>query len=124
MTDLVLPDLGEGLVEAEIVEWHVDVGDRVVAGQPLVTVETDKAVVDVPSPRAGTIEARHGEPGDIVPVGTPLVTFGVDGSTDAGTVVGHVAGAPGARATPAVRQLAQRLGVDLAGLTGTGPGAW
>ena len=122
MTDFVLPDLGEGLVEAEIVEWRVGVGDRVVAGQPLVTVETDKAVVDVPSPRAGTIEARHGEPGDVVPVGTALVTFGADSSTDAATVVGRMPPAPSVAATPAVRGLARRLGVDIAALTGSGPG--
>jgi len=54
VSDFALPDLGEGLVEAEIVEWHVGVGDHVVAGQPLVSVETDKSVVEVPSPRAGT----------------------------------------------------------------------
>ncbi len=50
MTDFALPDLGEGLVEAEIVEWHVGAGDHVVAGQPLASVETDKSVVEVPSP--------------------------------------------------------------------------
>jgi pyruvate dehydrogenase E2 component (dihydrolipoamide acetyltransferase) len=122
MTDLVLPDLGEGLVEAEILEWRVGVGDRVVAGQPLVTVETDKAVVDVPSPRAGTVAALYGEPGDIVPVGTPLVTFGETVPDDAATVVGRVPGSPVAKAMPAVRDLARRLGVDLDGVTGSGPG--
>ena len=123
MSDFALPDLGEGLVEAEIVEWHVGLGDHVVAGQPLVSVETDKSVVEVPSPRAGTVVGRHGEPGDLVAVGTPLVTFGEGESTDAATVVGHVPEAPAAvRASPAVRALARRLGVDLEGRTGTGPG--
>ena len=51
----ILPDLGEGLREAEIVAWHVAEGDHVVADQPLVSVETDKAVVEIPSPRAGRI---------------------------------------------------------------------
>ena len=123
MSDFALPDLGEGLVEAEIVEWHVGLGDHVVAGQPLVSVETDKAVVEVPSPHAGTVVARHGEPGDLVAVGSPLVTFGEDGSTDEATVVGHVPVAQtGGRASPAVRALARRLGVDLGGVTGSGPG--
>lgn len=123
MTDFDLPDLGEGLVEAEIVEWHVGVGDRVVAGQPLVSVETDKSVVEVPSPRAGTVTGLHGEPGDIVTVGSPLVTLDEGGSTDAGTVVGRVPEEPTTgRASPAVRALARRSGVDLDGLTGTGPG--
>ncbi len=122
MSVFALPDLGEGLVSAEIVEWHVAVGDRVVAGQPLVSVETDKAVVEVPSPRAGTIVARHGEPGDLLAVGRPLVSFGPDDPTDAGTVVGHVPSPGGGRATPAVRVLARRLGVDVDGVVGTGPG--
>ncbi|MGO8873413.1 MAG: dihydrolipoamide acetyltransferase family protein, partial [Acidimicrobiales bacterium] len=123
MSDFALPDLGEGLVEAEIVEWHVGLGDHVVAGQPLVSVETDKSVVEVPSPRSGTIAGRSGEPGDIVAVGTPLVTFDEGGSTDEATVVGHVPEArPGGRASPAVRALAGRLGVDLDGVSGSGPG--
>ena len=64
-----LPDLGEGLQEAEIVDWHVGPGDQVVADQPLVSVETDKAVVEVPSPRAGRIAELFGAAGDIVKVG-------------------------------------------------------
>ena len=96
-----LPDLGEGLKEAEIVTWHVGAGDHVVADQPLASVETDKAVVEMPSPRAGTIAAVHGEPGDIVAVGTPLVTFDDGGGSDAGSVVGRVPEAPSAgRAAP------------------------
>ena len=70
-----LPDLGEGLQEAEIVDWHVGPGDQVVADQPLVSVETDKAVVEVPSPRAGRIGELFGDAGDIVKVGAPLVAF-------------------------------------------------
>ena len=63
-----LPDLGEGLIEAEIVQWHVAPGDEVAADQPLVSVETDKAVVEVPTPRAGRIAKLHAAPGDIVQV--------------------------------------------------------
>ena len=57
-----LPDLGEGLAEAEIREWYVKVGDEVKVDQPLVSMETAKAVVDVPSPQAGKIAALHGKP--------------------------------------------------------------
>ena len=64
-----LPDLGEGLAEAEIVAWHVGVGDHVVADQPLLSVETDKAVVELPSPQAGHIAALHGAVGQRVAVG-------------------------------------------------------
>jgi pyruvate dehydrogenase E2 component (dihydrolipoamide acetyltransferase) len=63
-----LPDLGEGLREAEIVKWHVGVGDHVVADQPLVAVETDKAIVEVPSPRSGRVAALRAEVGDIIEV--------------------------------------------------------
>lgn len=118
--DFVLPDLGEGLVEAEILDWHVDAGDPVVAGQPLVSVETDKSVVEVPSPRSGTIAARHGAPGDLVAVGAPLVTFAGEVREDPGSVVGHVPDGS-RRASPAVRSLAHRLGVDLARVAGSGP---
>ncbi len=68
-----LPDVGEGLVEAEIVAWKVDVGDVVVLNQPLVDIETAKATVELPSPFAGTVIARHGEVGDVMAVGAPLV---------------------------------------------------
>jgi 2-oxoisovalerate dehydrogenase E2 component (dihydrolipoyl transacylase) len=70
-----LPDLGEGLQEAEIVQWLVGVGDHVVADQPLVTIDSEKAVLDVPSPRSGRIAAIHGEAGDRVAVGAILVEF-------------------------------------------------
>ncbi|SEF73853.1 pyruvate dehydrogenase E2 component (dihydrolipoamide acetyltransferase) [Saccharopolyspora kobensis] len=75
-----LPDLGEGLTEAEIVRWHVAVGDRVAADQVVVEVETAKAVVDVPCPLAGVVEALHGEPGDVIAVGAPLTTISGDSS--------------------------------------------
>jgi len=135
MTAFKLPDLGEGLVEAEIVAWHVGVGDRVVADQPLVSVETDKAVVEVPAPRAGRIAKLHGAPGDILKIGDPLVEFGEAPAADTGTVVGRIetaaeasaakapvaAGAPGIKAMPAVRALARKLGVDLALVSPSGP---
>lgn len=146
MKTFLLPDLGEGLQEAEILEWKVAVGDRVVADQPLATIETDKAIVEVPSPRAGRIAKLMGEPGDVIRVGAPFVEFAEEGgevAADAGTIVGEIARTAGAAATPktggrrlvakrgrpstrakampAVRDLASRLGVDLTKVPGTGP---
>ncbi len=71
-----LPDLGEGLTEAEIVEWHVAEGDEVTIDQNVVTVETAKAAVEVPCPYAGTVVTLHGDPGSVLEVGTPLITIG------------------------------------------------
>lgn len=75
MTTFNLPDLGEGLAEAEIVRWHVKVGESVKVDQPMVAVETAKAVVEVPSPHSGVIKALHGNPGDVIATGAPLVEF-------------------------------------------------
>jgi 2-oxoisovalerate dehydrogenase E2 component (dihydrolipoyl transacylase) len=69
-----LPDLGEGLTEAEIVRWRVSVGDTIDVDEVVVEVETAKAIVDVPCPYAGRVMALHGAPGDLRPVGQPLVT--------------------------------------------------
>ncbi len=82
-----LPDLGEGLTEAEICAWHVRAGDEVAADQLLVSVETAKAIVEIPSPQAGTVSALFGNPGDMVHVGEPLVEFAGEAG-DSGTVVG------------------------------------
>jgi 2-oxoisovalerate dehydrogenase E2 component (dihydrolipoyl transacylase) len=134
MSTFKLPDLGEGLAEAEIVEWHVKVGDHVRVDQPMVSVETAKAVVEVPAPYAGVVTALRGAPGDIVPTGAPLIEF------DSGTVVGTmpatseveltesaIAGsarghnlAAHTRAVPAARALAKSLDVDLANVPGSG----
>jgi pyruvate/2-oxoglutarate dehydrogenase complex dihydrolipoamide acyltransferase (E2) component len=73
-----LPDLGEGLEDAEIVDWKVSEGDQVELNQPLVEVNTAKALVEIPSPFAGRVTTLHGEAGTIVQVGTPLVTFEVE----------------------------------------------
>jgi pyruvate dehydrogenase E2 component (dihydrolipoamide acetyltransferase) len=78
-----LPDLGEGLTEAEIVTWNVAVGDRVEIDQPVAEVETAKAAVEVPCPYAGVVSTLHGEPGDVVSVGSPLITIGADISVPA-----------------------------------------
>ncbi|MCH2132840.1 MAG: 2-oxo acid dehydrogenase subunit E2 [Phycisphaerales bacterium] len=103
----LLPDLGEGVAEAELISWKVNVGDPVAEHQTLAEMETDKALVEVPSPWAGTIRELHGSAGDIINVGNVLVSYSVDGGAsastapsepaeaadeDAGTVVGNVSG--------------------------------
>jgi pyruvate dehydrogenase E2 component (dihydrolipoamide acetyltransferase) len=125
------PDVGEGITEGEIVKWLVKEGESVKQDQPLVQVETDKAIVDLPSPYAGTIVRRYGNEGDIIKVGDVLVTLAEAGDPgviprrkDSGTVVGRVEEAPEepeVLAVPAVRLLARELGVDLAKVKGTGP---
>jgi pyruvate dehydrogenase E2 component (dihydrolipoamide acetyltransferase) len=135
-----LPDLGEGLTEAEIVEVLVREGDVIAEDSPLLEVETDKAKVEIPSPMNGRIEKIHVAPGQTVKVGAVLVTFG--------DAVGSAAPAPAARAaasapsgaaprpapaapprpagpppaTPSTRRLARELGVDLGTVAGSGPG--
>jgi pyruvate dehydrogenase E2 component (dihydrolipoamide acetyltransferase) len=142
-----LPDLGEGLAEAEIVRWHVTAGDHIKIDDPMLAVETAKAIVEVPSPFSGVIKATHGKPGDMVATGALLVEFETDSSADSGTVVGrmptsdedyfaeHTSKSGGSaelsdaapqtgrvRAVPAARALAQRLGLDLTQIRGTGRG--
>lgn len=78
----LLPDVGEGLIEADIVTWKVKVGDVVILNQPLVDVETAKATVELPSPYAGTVVALHGAEGDTMEVHQPLITFEVGGATE------------------------------------------
>jgi pyruvate dehydrogenase E2 component (dihydrolipoamide acetyltransferase) len=80
MTTFHLPDLGEGLAEAEIVRWHVKVGDQVKVDQPMLAVETAKAVVEVPAPYSGIVTALHGKPGDVIATGAPLVEFIIEGA--------------------------------------------
>ncbi|MCY3988637.1 MAG: dihydrolipoamide acetyltransferase family protein [Gammaproteobacteria bacterium] len=80
MREFKLPDLGEGLTEAEIVEWHVAANDDIKLNQPLLSVETDKAVVEVPSPVTGRVISLHGEAGDVIPVGDVLARFELPGS--------------------------------------------
>jgi pyruvate dehydrogenase E2 component (dihydrolipoamide acetyltransferase) len=97
----LLPDVGEGLVEAEIVTWKVKVGDVVTLNQPLVDIETAKAVVELPSPYAGTVTALHGEVGDVIEVHHPLITFDVGGQ-----------GAPATSAVAAAPEAADGAGRD------------
>jgi 2-oxoisovalerate dehydrogenase E2 component (dihydrolipoyl transacylase) len=134
-----LPDLGEGLPDAEIHEWFVKEGDVVKLDQPLVSMETAKAVVEVPCPQDGTIVKCFGKQGDVIKTGEPLVAFAENNSSsrDKGTVVGKLeestvvsedtftVGAPASsktrpKATPSARILAKKMGCDLAAIKGTG----
>lgn len=135
-----LPDLGEGLPDAEIVRWLVKEGDVLELDQPMVEMETAKAVVEVPSPFAAKVAKLHGNAGDVIEVGAPLVSFGDTGaevpapavtetaaveekSSDAGTVVGAVQvgnQVVAETASAVIKALARKLKVDLAQVTGTG----
>src|ERR1700710_770059 len=77
--DFVLPVLGEGVEYAELIEWCVHVGQRVEENDALAKMETAKALVEVPSPRGGTIAELHGKPGETIKVGSPLVTYQIEG---------------------------------------------
>ncbi|MFD8672794.1 dihydrolipoamide acetyltransferase family protein [Streptomyces seoulensis] len=126
-----LPDLGEGLTEAEIVRWLVAVGDVVAIDQPVVEVETAKAMVEVPCPYGGVVTARYGEEGTELPVGAPLITVAV-GSPDAAAV--GPAGEPAAEAegsgnvlvgygTQAPARRRRRVRTQLTVANGTAPAA-
>ena len=95
-----LPDLGEGLPEAELVQWLVAEGDRVALNQTIAEVETAKAVVELPSPHAGVVQVLHAAAGDVVEVGAPLISFDV-GAEASGSRV--------ARAATATRASSQKM---------------
>ena len=146
-----MPDLGEGTVEAEIVEWKVKVGDTVEEDAVIAEVMTDKAAVEVPSPVAGRVLSLTGQPGDLVAVGSELIVFDTAGGVPAeatAAVEMQAAGAPApapapkpataeaievaapeaeaprgrVMASPATRRRAREAGIDLATVAGTGPG--
>lgn len=131
-----LPDVGEGTAGAEIVAWHVAVGDHVKEDQLLVDVMTDKATVEMTSPVTGTVLALTGSPGEMATVGAPLVEFELEHdlvkpaparAPEASPaclreVAQPAEGTGKALAAPAVRLRAADLGIDLAQLRGTGPG--
>ena len=77
-----LPDLGEGLTEAEVVQWLVAPGDAVTLNQTLAEVETAKAIVELPSPYEGTVSSLHAEAGETVAVGAPLIAFDLEGADE------------------------------------------
>jgi pyruvate/2-oxoglutarate dehydrogenase complex dihydrolipoamide acyltransferase (E2) component len=132
-----LPDLGEGLTEGEVARWFVGEGDTIAEDDPLVEIQTDKTTVEIPSPAAGTVLRILVGEGQVAPVGAVLVVIGDEGEqllrsvdtepselSGADPVVAMVLPEPLAavRATPLVRRVAQDLGVDLASITGRGPG--
>ena len=129
--DFTLPDLGEGITEAEIRKWLVMVGDTVQEHQPVVEVETDKAVVEVPTPRAGKVLSLARGEGETVRVGEVLLSIGEEGEEAkpkprSVSVVGELPEAEEdtptrVLATPAVRALAREKGISLEGIPGTGP---
>ncbi|WP_410660389.1 dihydrolipoamide acetyltransferase family protein [Amycolatopsis sp. lyj-112] len=147
MPDFLLPDLGEGLTEATIVNWLVAEGDTVSIDQPVVEVETAKAAVEVPVPFAGVVTRLHGEPGQSLPVGSPLLSIGPGFSEPGVTTASEGSGnvligygtttttrrrrtrtvvtlppkAPGV-ISPFVRKMASDNGIDLSRVTGSGPG--
>src|SRR5512142_961297 len=148
--DFYMPDIGEGVVEGEIVAWKVKEGDKVKLDQPLVEIMTDKATVEIPSPRAGTITKINFKEGEICPVGNVLVVIDDGGGVPAAKGNGHerpdrpdatrphtappppTASVAGIQvvavshertrvlATPATRRLARELGVELGRVPATG----
>jgi pyruvate dehydrogenase E2 component (dihydrolipoamide acetyltransferase) len=144
-----LPDVGEGVAEGELVTWLVEPGDTVSEDQPVAEVETDKAMVEVPSPYNGTVKELHVEEGEIVPVGNVIITYEIDDegegegeaevadepeiepeeaeageTTDTAETEVGTAGGKGGRvfAAPSARRLARELGVDIGSVDGSGPG--
>jgi pyruvate dehydrogenase E2 component (dihydrolipoamide acetyltransferase) len=133
-TPFLLPDLGEGMAEAEIVRWEVAVGDHVTRDQIVVLVQTDKAEVELPVPTAGTITALGGDVGDVLAVGARLLELVPDdGATPPPQPqlasedraireeLTQVRSGTPVQAAPPARKLAKDLGVDLARVAGTGP---
>src|SRR5271157_971425 len=144
-----LPDIGEGVAEGEVVRWFVKEGDTIRADDPLVSVLTDKANVEIPSPKSGRVVRIHAQVGEKVKVGGLLITIESEGGGDASPASspsatpkvvpppaippaptaprppeqGHApsAGTP-ARASPFIRRRAAEMGIDLSRITGTGPG--
>ncbi len=139
-----VPDIGEGIAEVEVVAWHVQPGDAVVADQTLADVMTDKATVEVPSPITGTVIAINANAGDKVAVGSELLRLGTTAADTAARVVNMpwpsrlrpaqatapradtapLASTPNEKplASPSVRHHARELGVELSQVRGTGPG--
>jgi pyruvate dehydrogenase E2 component (dihydrolipoamide acetyltransferase) len=134
-----MPDIGEGLTEAEVIKWFVKVGDAIKVDQPLVEVETAKTVVEIPSPFTGTITSIHAQEGGTVEVGEIL--FVVDGTAEQPTTVLEMNSSPepmpdpppapsietsqvseSPRAMPIIRRLASERGIDMTTIRGSGPG--
>ncbi|TLY48192.1 MAG: 2-oxo acid dehydrogenase subunit E2 [Gammaproteobacteria bacterium] len=146
MTIFNLPDLGEGLPDAEIREWYVQPNDIIKVDQPMVAMETAKALVDIPAPFSGKIIKLYGKAGDIIKTGEALIDIEAENqtqkNTDRATVVGNlqlgeaiIEESPlgikpkpaltthhnGVKATPAIRALAKKFQINLNDCKGTGP---
>src|SRR5437762_13691833 len=102
-----LPDIGEGVVEGEIVKWLVKAGDQIVEDQPLVEVMTDKATVTIPSPRRGKVVKTVGKEGDIAKVHSTLIVLEVDGAGASQAAAGATA-----QAAPSLRSEERRVGKE------------
>ncbi len=139
LVEYKLPDLGEGIHEGEIIEVLVSAGDRVIDGQPVMVVETDKATAEIPAPVTGTVKEIKVKPGDMVKVGDVLMTFEAEGKAEPAATAGKALpepreAAPGkpaeagggasepVAAAPSTRRLARELGVDIRRAVPTGPG--
>lgn len=145
--DFALPEIGEGVYEAELIRWLVEPGATVKRGQALAEVMTDKATMELPSPFAGSITALRAQPGQMIKVGQVLLTYenaskpgpdprpsgsGLEGRSQSGAaqraatvangpVRSEAAGRLPVKAAPSVRQMARKLGIDLSAIHGSGP---
>ena len=122
-----LPDVGEGIAEAELVAWHVKPGERIAEDDPLLDVMTDKATVEIPSPISGLVVSLIGAPGEKLAIGSEIAVFERDGAEAPPPAPPPPAATPPPAApahkvlaAPAVRERARRLGIELAGIAGTG----
>lgn len=126
-----LPDLGEGITEGEVVKWRVKEGDSVEEHQIILEVETDKAIVEVPSPKKGRVVKLNKAEGDTVAVGETLLKIELEGAPAAEaaekaresvSVVGTLPEAEEVMASPKARALAKKIGIDISSIRGSGPG--
>lgn len=134
--DFALPEIGEGVYEAELIRWLIEPGATVKRGQALAEVMTDKASMEVPAPFHGTIVALRAQPGQPIKIGQVLLTYETTTKSTApspaasipaatitrnGPIRAESSGRLPVKASPSVRQLARKLGIDLSALTGSGP---
>jgi pyruvate dehydrogenase E2 component (dihydrolipoamide acetyltransferase) len=124
MGEFRMPSLGADMTEGTLVQWNVKPGDRIKRGDIVAVVGTDKADIEVEVYETGVVEKLIAQPGDKLPVGTPLATIRVDGEAAAPIIPEASLPRPAARvhASPMARKIAQELGIDLEKIQGTGPG--
>jgi len=125
MQQLVMPNVGEGVAEGTVTQWLKHEGDTVAADEPVVEIETDKAVVEIPSPYSGTLARILVQEGETVPIGTPLAEFEAEGAAAADAPPAGRAGLGGEvrrtrRFSPVVLKLAEEHDIDLSLVRGTG----